>query len=279
MPQRLCVIMAEVSSLPSFAELDKIRVRALCIGGDIDTRALRKARGLAATPLTLEAGRHGIAVVFRHAAVVFFEVDPEGEKEFLARLLPLIQRPAAQPMVEEIELALATGGHEGMEDNTLFVPDFTLPTLHVVAEVMARSVVLERFEGRVGITFDALQPMAADLGSGRLGRSNRRMLLRHLGNVLLDQQEMVGRIAILDKPDALWDRPDLERLYARLSEEFETTGRFESVEAKLQLIGRTIRTAVDLEQSRRSLRVEWYIVILILFEIALTLYEMFLRAP
>ena len=30
-------------------------------------------------------------------------------------------------------------------------------------------------------------------------------------------------------------------------------------------------------QSRRSLRVEWYIVILIVFEIALTLYEMLIR--
>jgi uncharacterized Rmd1/YagE family protein len=53
--------------------------------------------------------------------------------------------------------------------------------------------------------------------------------------------------------------------------------RFEVVESKLDLIGRTIQTAIDLIQSRRSLRVEWYIVILIVFEIALTLYEMFIR--
>jgi uncharacterized Rmd1/YagE family protein len=51
----------------------------------------------------------------------------------------------------------------------------------------------------------------------------------------------------------------------------------EVVESKLDLIGRTIQTAIDLIQSRRSLRVEWYIVILIVFEIALTLYEMFIR--
>ncbi len=53
--------------------------------------------------------------------------------------------------------------------------------------------------------------------------------------------------------------------------------RFEAVESKLDLIGRTIQTAIDLIQSRRSLRVECYIVILIVFEIALTLYEMLIR--
>lgn len=64
---------------------------------------------------------------------------------------------------------------------------------------------------------------------------------------------------------------------ARLTDEFEIPDRFEAVESKLDLIGRTIQTAVNLVQSRRSHRVEWYIVILIVCEIALTLYEMFIR--
>jgi uncharacterized Rmd1/YagE family protein len=164
-----------------------------------------------------------------------------------------------------------------VEGNTLFVPDFSLPVLQLVAEVLARSVVLERFEGRVGATFEGLQPMAADLANGRLTRGNHRTLLKRLGDVLLDQQEMVGRVAVSDKPDVLWDRPDLERLYARLTDEFEIPDRFEAVESKLDLIGSTIQTAIDLIQARRSLRVEWYIVILIVVEIGLTLYEMFIR--
>lgn len=199
------------------------------------------------------------------------------ETTFLNGLHPLIQRPAAGLMAEEIELALSADGREGMEGNSLFVSDFSLPVLQVVAEVLARSVVLERFEGRVGTTFESLQPMAADLGNGRLTRAHHRNLLKRLGDVLLDQQEMVGRVAVSDKPDVLWDRPDLERLYARLTDEFEIPDRFEAVESKLDLIGRTIQTAIDLIQSRRSLRVEWYIVILIVVEIGLTLYEMFIR--
>ena len=119
--------------------------------------------------------------------------------------------------------------------------------------------------------------MAASFGLGRLTRAHHHNLLKRLGDVLLDQQEMVGRVAVSDKPDALWDHPELERLYARLTEEFEIPDRFEAVESKLDLIGRAIQTAINLVQSRRSLRVEWYIVILIVFEIALTLYQMFIR--
>lgn len=255
----------------------KIHVRSICVGGDIDTRSLRKARCLSTSPLTLEAGRCGFAIVFRYAAVVFFHVEPIEESGFLDRLRPLIQRHATDLMIEEMELAISTDGREGAEGDTIFVPDFTLPVLQVVAEVLARSVVLERFEARVGTTFESLQPMAAGFGNGRLSRAHHRNLLKRLGDVLLDQQEMVGRVAVSDKPDVLWDRPELERLYARLTDEFEIPDRFETVEAKLDLIGGTIETAVNLVQARRSLRVEWYIVILIVFEIFLTLYDMFIR--
>jgi hypothetical protein len=50
-----------------------------------------------------------------------------------------------------------------------------------------------------------------------------------------------------------------------------------AVESKLNLIGRTIQTSIDLVQNRRGMRVEWYIVILIVVEIVLTLCDMFVR--
>ena len=103
-------------------------------------------------------------------------------------------------------------------------------------------------------------------------------LLGHIGNTLLVQQKMIGRVEIEYKPDILWDQPDLERLYARLEDEYELHERLSTLERKLELIERTAETTLDLVQSRRMLRVEWYIVALIVFEVMLTLYEMWKRA-
>jgi uncharacterized Rmd1/YagE family protein len=72
----------------------------------------------------------------------------------------------------------------------------------------------------------------------------------------------------------LWDRPDLERLYARLSDEFEIQERFDALNRKLDLIARTVETVLELLQNRRTLRVEWYIVGLIVFEIVLTIGQL-----
>ena len=88
---------------------------------------------------------------------------------------------------------------------------------------------------------------------------------------------MIGRVAAGDKPDLLWDRPDLERLYGRLAAEYELIERSEAVDRKLELVGDTTRTALDLVQDQRSTRLEWYIIGLIAIEILISVYELFLR--
>jgi uncharacterized Rmd1/YagE family protein len=90
---------------------------------------------------------------------------------------------------------------------------------------------------------------------------------------------MVGRVEVGEKPDVLWERPGLNRLFSRLENEYELQERKLAIDRKLDLISRTVETLVDLLQNKRALRVEWYIVILIVIEIFLTLYQLFFAGP
>jgi uncharacterized Rmd1/YagE family protein len=85
---------------------------------------------------------------------------------------------------------------------------------------------------------------------------------------------MVGRAAIGDKPELLWEHPGLEGLNAVLEDEFEIHERLDALDRKLELAARTERTLVELISTRHALRVEWYVVALIAFEILLTLYSL-----
>ena len=80
-----------------------------------------------------------------------------------------------------------------------------------------------------------------------------------------------------EKPDILWDRPDLERLYARLEDEYELVERAETLNHKLELIGSTVTVMTDLIDTQRSFRLEAIVVALILMEVALTLVQMAMR--
>jgi uncharacterized Rmd1/YagE family protein len=102
----------------------------------------------------------------------------------------------------------------------------------------------------------------------------RRAILKHIGTTaLLVQHRLSGRVAVTDKPDVIWDRPDLERLYARLQDEYELTERADALSRKLAVISDTAEVLTDMIDTKRSLRLEFIIVMLIVFEIVITAYQ------
>ena len=115
-----------------------------------------------------------------------------------------------------------------------------------------------------------MEPLAAELAvRGQSGHSPRN-LLRQIGAALLIRHQLVARAEVTEKPELLWDRPQLERLYMQLMDEFEISERNAQLEAKMNVITDTSRTALDLVRHGSTLRVEWYIVALILVELVLS---------
>jgi uncharacterized Rmd1/YagE family protein len=266
--------MASDNGFP-LQQLATIPVRALYLGARIQVRALEKRAVLAPAPLTLRVGERGCAVVFRHGAVVFFNVTAADEADLIEYLRPFLVDPRPQPEREEIVVHVGKEVGDVLQGSDVFLPAVDLHHLQLIAEVLARSLVLEHYESRTARSFDLVEPFARRLAHMRARWTRPGELLVHIGEVLLNQQEMVGRIEVSEKPDLLWDHPELERLYARLEAEYELRERYRALERKLELISRTAATVLDIVQARRTLRVEWYIVILIVVEIVILLYEMF----
>lgn len=250
------------------------RARALLIGERIDLRSLGAADRLAASPLTLSVEGGGVVVLFRYGTAIFFDVAPPDEERFLARLRPAISQPQPRPETEQVEIRVDPAREEGMDGSTVCLRDCALERLQLVAGVLSKSVVLALYESKVADTFQRVEPLAVDLEQSGRGEQNATELLRHLGRGLLSELRLVGRVEVTEKPELLWERPELERLYLRLADEFELRERHLVLERKLELLSRTANTVLELLQNHRSMRVEWYIVILIVFEIVLTLYQM-----
>jgi uncharacterized Rmd1/YagE family protein len=91
---------------------------------------------------------------------------------------------------------------------------------------------------------------------------------------LTTQQRMVGRVETGEKPELLWEHPELERLYMRLADEYELRERDRALDRKLDVISRTLETLLGLVQTRSSARVEWYILFLIVAELVLAIYSL-----
>ena len=103
---------------------------------------------------------------------------------------------------------------------------------------------------------------------------SRQSILKNIGNALLVRHRVSGPVEVEEKPDVLWDKPHLERLYARLEDEYELKERAESLNRKLAVIAESAQVLTDIIDTRRSLRLEVIIVLLILFEVIITIYQL-----
>jgi len=249
-------------------------VHAIHLGERIATNGF-EGEPLSAVPLAIRTGP-GLAVLFRYGVAVMIGLSAAEQRAFVDRLAPRIEGRFARAEEETVRLECDGEAQDEVPAGApVQLADLSLARLLVVSDVLAKSVALAQDEREVARVFDVIDPFARELAEhGRTGR-NRTALLKLIGNALLVQHRVSGRVAIAEKPDALWDRPDLERLYARLEDEYELKERLEALNRKIEVIAETATTLADMIDTRRSLRLELVIVGLIAFEIVMTLYQLF----
>jgi uncharacterized Rmd1/YagE family protein len=253
----------------------RVTAHALHIGDRINTMGF-EGEALSAVPLAIRVGKIGVAVLFRYGVAVLIGLSPQDESGFLAKLTPRIggklerveEEAAIVAVTSETEDQVQAGG-------PIQLRDMSLERLLVIADVLAKSVVLANDEREVAKVFEIIEPFTKELADYGRTRRDRKGMLKLLGNALLVQHRVSGRVAIAEKPDALWDRPDLERLYARLEDEYELKERVDALNRKLAVVAETANTLADIIDTRRSLRLELIVVILIAFEVVVTFYQIY----
>ena len=132
---------------------------------------------------------------------------------------------------------------------------------------------MPRDEREVSAVFELVEPFARELADTGSIAGGRSAILKHIGNTLLVQHRVSGRVAVAEKPDVVWDRYDLERLSVRLQDEYELKERDAALSRKLAVIAETAEVLTDIIDTKRSLRLEMIIVVLIAVELVIAGYQ------
>jgi uncharacterized Rmd1/YagE family protein len=255
----------------------RLRARAVILGERLDHRGLGPGGNAMADPVPIAAPAPITAFAFRWGSVVIFGADANEEAALLAALGPRITNPA-NSLAEETALIALGAERDGVDaEGVIQLCDQAPERLAVVADALAKSAALAQQEARIADALDRLEPAVADLrAAGRL-RFSSRALHRQIGHALSAHSRNLARVEATDKPEVLWDHPELERLHARLADEYELLERGAILERKLVWIGNTIQTLLSLLQAKRTLGLEAAVVALVGIEVVFTLYEHLIR--
>ncbi len=216
----------------------------------------------------------GYVVVFRFGAAVLIGLSLEEE----AAAIRMIAPDAKGTIVEEERIGFEVV--PDVEDGPTAAGILHLKNLDparalVMADILAKSVALARYEKEIASVFDTIEPVANTLATSGHVPKARRALLQLIGSALLAQHRVSGRIAFAEKPDILWDHTELERFYGRLEDEYEIIERGTLLNGKTAVIASAAQTFTDMVDTARSTRLELLIVTLILAELVIAAITLF----
>lgn len=250
-----------------------VTARALLLGERLDHRGLPREGAPLADPVPLATPDGFTAFAFRWGAVVFFGATTAQQDAVVGMLRPRLTGPL--PTAVEEAARIESGAEQDGVDPAGIVRlrDLSAARLAVVADALAKSAALAHQEALLAEALDRLEPVVTALRrDGRLAASTRA-LHRQIGHALSARSRTTARVEAEEKPEILWDHPELERLHARLADEYELKERSAALDRKLSLIGDTTEGVLSLIHGRRAMGLEIAIVALVGIEVVFTFWE------
>jgi uncharacterized Rmd1/YagE family protein len=165
---------------------------------------------ISSLPLAFRVGERGMAALFRFGVAVMVGLSPLEEEDLLAKLKSRVSGVRALGDDETALLEIAPDGDEQKSSSgPIQIKNLSPPRFLVIADALAKTVALARDEREVNAVFDVIEPFAAKLAATGRPPFRRRAMLRLIGQALLAQHRVSGRVG--DTAQALTDIIDADR--------------------------------------------------------------------
>ncbi|AFQ45081.1 RMD1 family protein [Desulfosporosinus meridiei] len=158
-------------------------------------------------------------------------------------------------------------------DRFVQIPNMELFYPELISIVIAKSVALEKIEEQLGKILDDLESKIDNLEKGKLNIGHKE-LAKTTSRIVRHEYNTIAYIMILDKPDITWINSDAAEFYEKMAEFFELNDRYEVIKSKTEILKSIIDGFGTISHSIRGLFVEWVIVLLIVIEVVLMLFDL-----
>ncbi|NWQ42627.1 RMD1 family protein [Bacillus sp. EB106-08-02-XG196] len=215
-----------------------------------------------------------MVLVFSFGSIVFINHSTPNEVtaflNYLHSFEPDIDVKSVDRYSDDYSLHIKETESIELTDEYVVVPEYESYYPELISTVLAKSVALEKTEEQLGQINDKLETMIDRLEKGKLRIGNKE-LARTTAKIIRHEYNTLAYIMILDKPDITWTSSTAGEFYDRMLEFFELNDRYKILKSKTEILYNIMDGFSTISHSIRGLFVEWIIVILILFEIVLSL--------
>jgi required for meiotic nuclear division protein 1 len=259
--------------------LPKIKIVAYQLGENIYLKNFKSSYigsvySSSSTEVFIKKGEYSYIYVQNYGEVAFSNCDESTIKEFINYIRQFVDSPVSlgKEYKEDFIIELIPEQTLKFEYNSIQVPEINADVIKIAMLNVSQSVVLDYYtEFSQALLLETSRFIQELEMRGKLSISKPN-LMKFIGKTLRTQNRIIDNIYFLDAPDTVWDIEYLSKINDGLSSTFKLKTRFREVEYTLKIIENNLNTFSQLVQHRDSTKLEWIIIILILFEILQALY-------
>jgi uncharacterized Rmd1/YagE family protein len=219
--------------------------------------------------------------VYNYGSVVFFNVAEDLQEKELSSIqeyrVPSDQGRATDMFLLEVQdpsLAPQTTapGNKVFFDRVV-VSNLSYEIVKIVCMLLAESTALEYYENLIENLLVKTNAFSKTLRrQGRMLESTED-LIKFIGLCMDTKQEIISNLYIVDSPDETWESVELDKMHQELKTMMEIDVRYRALEYKIKIIQESVDVIVDLSKSKRETLLEMIIILLITFEIIISIIK------
>jgi required for meiotic nuclear division protein 1 len=202
-----------------------------------------------------------------YGIVIFGGFNDLEKSEFLKFIKNYTENDIEEKFEDDFDVQTDPSISVLLKYNSITVTELTDDTIRIIMLNIGQSVALDYYESMTYKILSSTKKMTDELEHNGKLQSSQKDLLKFIGKTLNVKNGIIDNLYIFDSPDEAWENEHLEKIDKGLKKTFDLKMRYQDIDYKLKIVQETLMLFTDLLQNRESTRLEWIIIILILFEV------------
>ncbi|XP_015074724.1 uncharacterized protein LOC107018693 [Solanum pennellii] len=214
-------------------------------------------------------------VVFQYGSVVLFNVE-DHEAEYYLQIVRRFASGLLREMKKDDyavkEKPLLVEDMQGGADH-IVLKNLDTDSIRIISSVLGQSIALDYFVSQVDGMVEEFAGINREMEKTGTFTMTRKKLFQLVGKANSNIADVILKVGIFERSEIAWRDAKYAQILEYLREEYEVSQRFGNLNFKLKFVEHNIHFLQEVLQNRKSDLLEWCIIVLLVVENAVCIYE------
>lgn len=217
--------------------------------------------------------------IYHFGSLVFINLEYHELKDFtkyLRTIDPALKNNYADEFLDQYHLEIDSQHEYALYNEIMTAPELMPFYIDILSLVLAKSISLRKIETDIDKLLDSIEDVINYLDTGKFNMSDAQ-IAKMSAKVLRFKYNTISYLMLLDRPRDAWNNADIENFFLQVASLFEINDRYERINHKTQVLQDITDVFTSLSHEKRSNKLEIMVIVLILFELIISIIEFFFK--